>query len=67
MSSVKKKIKDLKYEDFCEKYLTNPFSSCLCCPLKIRSHIDIETRNEEVDCKRDYLDKYGEQEIEVEV
>ena len=62
---MKKKIKELTYKDFCEKYLVNSFGSCICCPLKIRSHIDWETRNEDVDCKRDYLDEYGDEEVEV--
>lgn len=56
---MKKKIKDLTLQEeknICDKY--NGENFCVGCPL--------DTKKEDY-CKSDYLDKYGDEEIEVDL
>ena len=56
---MKKKVKDLNLQQvakICDKY--NGENFCVGCPL--------DTKKEDY-CKSDYLDKYGDEEIEVDL
>lgn len=55
---MKKKIKDLTLLE--TKQICNKYSEEYCC-----ANCPLDTRNEDY-CKSDYLDKYGDEEIEVD-